>query len=96
MKQMKTYILEHFQYHELGQNFSRKMKEAVNCLRTMPYGYHTVGFQYRGYEIYLRPYLTYLIFYVIDEIDAEVTVLRVLQDGMNWKFIMKRWLEQDH
>lgn len=52
------------------------------------------GFTYRGYEIYLKPRSTYLIFYTVDEEKKTVTVLRVMQDGMNWKPITKRWLKQ--
>jgi hypothetical protein len=36
-----------------------------------------------------------LFFYVVDEEKQKVTVLRVLQDGMNWKIIIKRWLEEN-
>ena len=45
--------------------------------------HNTIGFCYRGYDIHLKSYLTYLFFYIVDEDNATVTVLRVLQDGMN-------------
>lgn len=95
MRKMKKYILETFKYRELGENFSKKMKSATKDLKTLPTGYDTVGFKYRGYDIYLKPYRTYLFFYIVDELTQTVTVLRVMQDGMNWKFILKRWLQEN-
>ena len=95
MRRMKKYILDQFKYRELGENFTQKMKNASNGLKTLPNGHNTSGFIYRGYDIYLKPYLTYLFFYIVNEEDATVTILRVLQDGMNWQFIMKQWLAQN-
>lgn len=91
---MKKYILDTFKYRELGDSFIKKMKEAEKSLNVLPAGYNTVGFQYRGYDIHMKPYKSYLFFYVIDEEKAVLTVLRVLQDGMNWEYILKRWLRE--
>lgn len=93
MRKMKKYILDTFKYRELGENFTKKMKEATEGLKTLPTGFDTVGFQYRGYDIHMKPYRTYLFFYVVDEEKMTVTVLRVMQDGMDWQFILKRWLK---
>lgn len=93
---IKKYILDNFKYRELGENFTKKIKTAVDGLRILPAGYNTAGIRYRGYNIYLKPYRTYLLFYIVDEESAVVTILRVLQDGMNWQYILKRWVhEQD-
>ncbi|MDE6608144.1 MAG: type II toxin-antitoxin system RelE/ParE family toxin [Lachnospiraceae bacterium] len=100
IRRMKKYILDQFKYRELSENFTHKnfthkMKEAANSLKTLPSSYDTVGFQYRGYDIHLKPYRNYLFFFIVDEEETSVTVLRVLQDGMNWQFIIKRWLKQN-
>ncbi|MDE6640144.1 MAG: type II toxin-antitoxin system RelE/ParE family toxin [Acetatifactor sp.] len=92
---MKNYILDQFKYRELGENFTQKMKKATNGLKTLPGGHNTIGFSYRGYDIHLKPYLTYLFFCIVNEEDSAVTILRVLQDKMNWQFIMKQWLAQN-
>ena len=89
---MKQYIMNHFKYPELGNSFSMKMKRAALELEISPTGYSTTGFSLRGYDIYLKPYRTYLLFYTIDEDAGIVTILRVLKDGMNWQYILKRWL----
>ena len=67
-------------------NFTRKMKKAALELNTFPAGYDKTGFQYREVDIYLKPYHAYLLFYTIDEVSRTVTVLRVMQDGMNWMY----------
>lgn len=96
IRRMKRYILDNFKYRELGENFSKKIKTAVDGLRILPEGYNTTGIRYRGYDIYFKPHHTYLLFYIVDDTALEVTILRVLQDGMNWKYILKRWVhEQD-
>ena len=95
MRKMKKYILETFKYRELGENFTKKMKEATKALKTLPTGYDTVEFMYRGYNIYLKPYHTYLFFYIVDEPTHTVTVLRVMKDGMNWKGVLQSWLQNN-
>lgn len=95
MQEMKRYILERFKYWELGENYTRKMKKAVDSLKIMPTGFDTIGIKYRGYEIYLKPYKTYLLFYIVSEKNKTVTILRVLQDRMNWEFVLKKWLENN-
>lgn len=94
MRKMKKYILETFKYRELGENFTKKMKDAAEGLKVLPQGFDTVGFQYRGYDIYLKPYRTYLFFYVVDDVQKIVTILRVMQDGMDWQSVLKRWLKE--
>ena len=42
----------------------------------------------------MKPYRTYLFFYVVDKEKMTVTILRVMQDGMDGQFILKRWLKE--
>lgn len=51
MQEMKRYILEKFKYRELGENYTRKMKKAVDTLKIMPTGFDMIGIKYRGQEI---------------------------------------------
>ena len=96
IREIKQYILQTFKYRELGENFTRKIKEAVRTLKTMPAGYGTTGFCYKGYDIHVKSYRTYLLFYVVDEKEKTATILRVLQDGMNWRYIIKHWLDENN
>ena len=94
IQRMKKYILENFKYRELEESFTKKIKTAVDGLRAFPEGYNATGVHYRGYDIYLKPYRTYLLFYIVDDDLSVVTILRVLQDGMNWRYILKRWISE--
>ena len=43
----------------------------------------------------MKPISNHLLFYTIDEEEMVVTVLRVLQDGMDWEYIIKHWIESN-
>lgn len=92
IREKKKYILKTFKYRAYAEGFSQKIKKAVMQLDIFPVGYDTTGFSYRGYEIYIKPYHSYLLFYTVDENKNEVTVLRVLQDREDWQFIITEWL----
>lgn len=93
--QKKKYILLHFKYREYAENYSKRIKKAAKELATLPTEYKTTGFWYKGYEIYMKPKSNHLLFYTVDEQTATVTVLRVLQDGMDWQYIIKRWIREN-
>lgn len=95
IKQKKQYILQQFRYREYAENFSKKIKRAVKKLEVFPTSYEVIGFQYRGYDIYLFPAAGHLLFYTVDDVMRVVTVLRVLQDGKNWKYIIKQWIRNN-
>jgi Plasmid stabilisation system protein. len=95
IKEMKTYILEHFKYRSLAENFSSKMKKLLKSLDTFPESHQPTGFYYRGYKIYFKPRNTYLTFYTVSDTDMTVTVLRIMKDGMNWKYIIQQWLQEN-
>lgn len=63
----KRYIIENFKYRDYAQNFSTKIKNVAQKLDTLPTGYGTTGFQYRGYNIYMKPISNHLLFYTVDE-----------------------------
>ena len=92
---MKKYILLHFKYRELAENFSKKLKTILSSLDTFPAGHNSTEFSYKGHKIYLKPRNSYLIFYIINENTHTVTILRVLKDGMDWKPIIVNWLYND-
>ena len=87
IKSIKTYILQTFMYREYAENFSRKIKSAIKALDPFAEGYEKTGYIIDGFEIYYKPYSTYLIFFVVE--DMTVTVIRVLKDRMYWQAIIK-------
>lgn len=95
VKNKKRYILEKFKYRDYADNFSARIKKAAMELDMLPTGYGKTGFRYRGYDIYMKPQNNHLLFYTIDEEKKVVIVLRVLQDGMDWEYIIKHWIENN-
>ena len=55
--------------------------------------YDTTEFTYRGYDIHFLYSQSYLLFFVVNEKKREVTILRVLQDGQDWEYIIGQWLK---
>lgn len=92
VRAMKKYILDNFKYRELANNFTKKIKKIANTLRIWPSSYTDTGLEYRGHNVYIKAGHTYIFLYTVDEEKGVVTVLRILQDGMNWQFIIKQWL----
>lgn len=41
----------------------------------------------------MKPQSNHLLFYVIDDDRDIVTVLRILQDGMDWEYIIQQWIQ---
>lgn len=91
----KRYIIDTFKYRSYAENFSLQIKKAAQQLDTLPCAYGTTGFRYRGYDIYMKPQSNHLLFYTVDEEARTVTVLRVLQDGMDWEYIIEHWIVQN-
>lgn len=88
IKSIKKYILDTFKYREYAENFSKKIKKAIQELDSFPESYETTGYVIEGLTIYFKPYNTYLIFYVIEV--STVTIIRVLKDRMYWQSIIKK------
>ena len=49
----------------------------------------------RKYKVVIAQSGNHLLFFIVDEYKATVTVLRVLQDGMDWQYIIKKWLKEN-
>lgn len=88
----KNYILQKFRYREYANAYSEKIRKAALSLEGFLGGYPTSGFQYRGYMIYMKSESNHLLFYTINENKNTVTILRILQDGMDWENIINLWI----
>lgn len=93
VKNKKRYIIQNFKYREYAENFSSRIKKAAEELAIFPISHPLTGFKYRGYDIYMKPQSNHLLFYTIDDDKGIVTVLRILQDGMDWEYIIQRWIQ---
>ena len=82
------YMVDEFKNQKAALDFLDHYDEKIQGLTTFPFGYRGVGFEYRGYEIRLKPYDTYNIFFVVDTNGGELIILRVLKDRENWQTIL--------
>jgi len=91
----KKYILRNFRYKEYGESFDKKMKSAVKIIKNTNSALCPCEFTYRGYKIYVLEHKTYLFLYIVDEYSKTIQILRVFQNGMDWKRIIQRWIQQN-
>ncbi|HAX51398.1 type II toxin-antitoxin system RelE/ParE family toxin [Muricomes intestini] len=86
--QLAYYMIKEFQNSGAAEYFLNCYYQKAESLETFPFGYRGVSFEYRGYEIRLKPYDTYNIFFVVDTETQTVTILRVLKDRQDWAAIL--------
>ena len=94
-KNLKRYILKQFKYKKYGESFTAKMKSAYKAIKTVNNSIDPLKVVYRGYDVYLLPYKTYLFFYIVDESNRVITLFRVMQNGMDWMPTILRWISQN-
>ena len=88
LKNLAFYMIYSLKNEQAASNFLDQYEKKVQNLATFPFGYRGTGFKYQGYEIRMKPFLTYNIFFVVDEKTNQITILRVLKDRQNWKHIL--------
>ena len=84
----KRYILRKFRYREYAENFSLKIKKAIQKINIFPKANKKTEYKIEGLDIYYKPCDTYLIFYAIDE--QTVSIVRVLKDRMYWQRVIEQ------
>lgn len=72
--------------NELYKNLNRE----VNNMGDFPLKFADSWIKYRGYIIHKKTYQSYLLFYIINNKNQTVYVLRILKDIMNWRNIMQK------
>ena len=90
---MAEYIVEKFKNSDAALIFLDKYDIEVQRLKNFPFGYRGVSFEYRGYEIRIKSFDTYNVFFTVDTEEHCVYILRVLKDRQDWKSIMANPLE---
>lgn len=63
--------------------------QQTQSLILFPFAYRGVSFTYQGYEIRMKTFSSYNIFFIIDSINYQIIILRILKDRQNWKSILK-------
>ena len=63
-------------------------------LSAFPIGYRGISIEYRGYEIRLKPFDTYNLFFIVDDEMGQIVILRLLKNLQDWKRILR--METDY
>ena len=82
------YMMEAFKSKKAAIDFLKDYDKSVESLKTFPFGYRGVSFEYRGYEIRLKPFKSYNIFFTVDIENEWIIILRVLKDRQDWQAIL--------
>ena len=85
---LAVYMIEEFSNHKAALDFINKYDAEVSSLRFFPFGYRGISIEYRGYEIRLKPFGTYNIFFIVDTKENIIVILKVLKDRQDWKSII--------
>ena len=82
------YMMEAFKSKKAAFDFLKDYDKSVESLKTFPFGYRGVSFEYRRYEIRLKPFKSYNIFFTVDIEKEWIIILRVLKDRQDWQTIL--------
>ena len=61
----------------------------VKVLSAFPIGYRGISIEYRGYEIRLKPFDTYNLFFIVNDDIGKIVILRLLKNLQDWKQILR-------
>lgn len=86
---LASYMMRELKNQKAAYDFLSRYDKEAKKLGFFPTGYRGIGLEYRGYEIRIKPFGTYNIFFVIDYENQEVVILRVLKDRQNWNDILQ-------
>jgi len=90
LKKLAVYMIYSLKNGQAASNFLDYYSKQTQNLSTFPFGYRKVGFDYQGYEIRIKPFSSYNIFFLVDVRKHQITILRVLKDRQNWKDILHK------
>ena len=86
---LAKYIKYHLENPKTAEDFVAVYDIASRELSIFPKGYRGIDLEYWNYEIRIKPFGTYNIFFVVDEKQHEIVILRVLKDLQNWNQILR-------
>lgn len=84
---MAAYMIEVLHNHRAAMNFIEDYDKQINMIQAFPHSCRGTPYQYRGYEIKRRTFRTYLIFYIVDNSEHLITILRVLKTKQNYNHL---------
>ena len=83
------YIIDTLKNQKAADDFLDAYDRQVRSLSTFPIGYRGISMEYRGYEIRLKPFDTYNLFFVVDDEIGQIVILRLLKNLQDWNQILR-------
>ena len=90
---MAQYISENLHNPKAARDFVAQYDAEIEKISQYPMAYKRIFLQYRTYEIRMKSFKTYHIFYIVNIEKKHIVVLRVLKDRQNWQYILKNQRE---
>ena len=72
-----------------GERVFNAFEKAVADISVFPLGFRGISIEHRGYEIRIFSFSNYNLFFIIDEENLEITILRVLYQKQDWASILR-------
>lgn len=86
---LSTYIIEEFKDKQAARKFIEDYREGMVVLEHFPFGFRGISIGYRGYEIRLRPFRQYNVFFYVEKKSGQVVILRILHGLQDWRKILR-------
>lgn len=90
LENLVVYMIYSLKNRQAASSFLDQYKKGIQNLTLFPFGYREIGFKYQGYEIRVKPFSSYNIFFVADGKAQQIIILRVLKNRQNWRNILYR------
>ncbi len=85
---LASYMKHSLKNEKAASNFIKHYYKQVENLIVFPFAYRSLDFEYEGYWIRHKIFLSYNMFFVIDEKHNLIIILRILKNRQNWKAIL--------
>lgn len=86
---LAIYMINTFKNQKAADDFFNAYDRQVKNLCVFPIGYRGISIEYRGYEIHLKPFDTYNLFFIVDNDMGRIVILRLLKNLQDWKRILR-------
>ena len=88
IKMLAAYMTYSLKNGQAANSFLNLYYKQIQNLKTFPFAYRGIGFEYHGYEIRMKTFSSYNILFTVDVENNQIIILRVLKDRQDWKFIL--------
>ena len=86
---LSCYIMDKFKNKQAAKSFIADYRESMVALEHFPFGFRGVSIGCGDYEIRVRPFRQYNVFFYVNKNSSQVVILRVLHGLQDWRKILR-------